>query len=175
METAIFNFEMLILLLANILNPTNIRVVLWQKKYLINSNDADCCDHGTVCYQWWSGHPNEQSYFPVIFLPDIFQACSFLFLWLLLLPVCASSYEVDIPWISRPPSFCLPDMFQAYLFLFSWLLLLYFIIYFIFLVYFIYMTLTEYYLQQGWSITLYSVHQTLKDTAISIYRQYLLF
>jgi hypothetical protein len=39
------------------------------------------------------------------FLPDMFQACSFLFLWLLLLPVCATSGEVDIPWISRTPSF----------------------------------------------------------------------
>jgi hypothetical protein len=42
---------------------------------------------------------------PVFFLTDMFQACSFLFLWLLLLPVCATSCEVDIPWISRTPSF----------------------------------------------------------------------
>ena len=144
METAIFKFEMLILLLANILNPTNIRVVLWQKYYLINNNDAECCDHGTVCYQWWSGHSNDQSYsqfffyqicsklvrfyfcgyyccrcvlpvvkwtfcesvvLPVFILPEMFQACSFSFLWLLLLPVCATSCEVDIPWISRTPSF----------------------------------------------------------------------
>ena len=104
METAIFKFEMLILLLANILNPTNIRVVLWQKYYLINNNDAECCDHGTVCYQWWSGHSNDQSY-SQFFLTDMFQACSFLFLWLLLLPVCATGCEVDIPWISRTPRF----------------------------------------------------------------------
>jgi hypothetical protein len=146
METAIFKFEMLILLLANILNPTNIRVVLWQKYYLINNNDAECCDHGTVCYQWWSGHSNDQSYSQFFFLPDMFQACSFLFLWLLLLLVCATGCEVDISWISRTPSFFLLDMFQAYLFLFLWLLL-YFIIYFIFLIYFIDRTLTEYCLQ----------------------------
>ena len=72
METAIFKFEMLILLLANILNPTNIRVVLWQKYYLINNNDAECCDHGTVCYQWWSGHSNDQSYSQFFY----YQICS---------------------------------------------------------------------------------------------------
>jgi hypothetical protein len=83
---------------------------------------------------------------PGFFLLDMFQACSFLFLWLLLLLVCATGCEVDIPWISRTPSFFLLDMFQACSFLFLWLLL-YFIIYFIFLIYFIDRTLTEYCLQ----------------------------
>jgi hypothetical protein len=51
-----------------------------------------------------SGHSVDQSY-SHFFLPDMFQACSFLFLWLLLLPVCVTSGEVDIPWISRTPIF----------------------------------------------------------------------